>query len=438
MSSAPVASWRNRLTRVRAVLAAFIGYLAVPVLNAVSPLLALPAITSTNGGGAWAAIALGQSLGGTAGVVVELGWGLSGSQRVARMSERNRARAYATSLVTKAAVAVPALAVAAPLASALAPGFGLLSALVAIASGLAVMGAGWIFIGMLRPRLFLVTEVLPRTLLVVASALAISAGWSVLVYPVALLVGTVSAPLVAAAVLGVRLADFTALGPRRIVAVVRMQGHALTTNIFSSVYLSLGTSVATLGAVDATLLYASVDRLKRMFQQVLVTQQYVLKGWVGRETDPAGRMVRAARAAIISSSIGVIAGVGFAFAAEPAAQLVFSGTVHVPPLAAAIAGANLAVVCASMSTGVVLLVALGRLSATARSAVVGAAVGLPAIFFGALAFQGTGALAGQLLAELAVLGVQLAAVRTRLRELRGAGRWRGLRPDGRSVSTPAP
>jgi hypothetical protein len=86
----------------------------------------------------------------------------------------------------------------------------------------------------------------------------------------------------------------------------------------------------------------------------------------------------------------------------------------------------------------VLPVAVGRLSATARSAVVGAAVGLPAIFVGALVFQGTGALAGQLLAELAVIGVQLAAVRTRLRELRGTGRWRGLRPDRGSVSTPAP
>lgn len=438
MSSAPVASWRIRLSRTRALLLAFMGYLAVPVLNAVSPLLALPAITATHGGGAWAAIALGQSLGGTAGVVVELGWGLSGSQRVARMSDRNRARAFATSLVTKAVVAIPALAVAAPLSALIAPGFGLLAALVSVASGLAVLGAGWIFVGMMRPRLFLVTEVLPRTVLVAASALAISAGWSVLLYPVALLIGAVTSPMVAALVLGVRPADLVALGPRRIVAVVRMQGHALTTNIFSSVYLSLGTTVATLGAVDATLLYASIDRLKRMFQQVMITQQYVLKGWVGREPDPARRIVRAARAALISSGIGMVAGVGFAFAVEPAAQVVFSGTVHVPPLAAAIAGANLAVICASMSTGAVLLVAVGRLSATAFSAVIGAAVGLPAIFLGALLFQGTGALAGQLLAEFAVIGVQLAAVRTRLHELRRSGRWRGLRSDQASVSTSAP
>lgn len=267
---------------MRALFSVLIGYLAVPVLNAVSPLIALPAITSTHGAGAWAAIAIGQSLGSTAGVLIELGWGLSGSQRVARMSARNRGRVFATSLVTKGIVAVPVLALALPIAFVLTPAFGGIAALIALASGLAALGAGWIFIGMMRPRLFLVTEVLPRTVLVAASAVAISAGLPLVLYPLALLVAALSPPVAAALVLGTRPADFRALGPRRLRAVIRMQGHALSTNIFSSIYLSLGTTVATLGSVNATLLYASADRLKRMVQQVVLTQQYVLKGWVGR------------------------------------------------------------------------------------------------------------------------------------------------------------
>lgn len=395
-----------------------LGYLAVPVLNAVSPLLALPAITAMYGGGAWTAIALGQSLGGTAGVVVELGWGLSGTQRVARMSERNRARVFATSLVTKAAVAVVALGAVVPLAAALAPDFAGVAALIALATGLAVMGGGWIFIGMMRPRLFLFTEVLPRTALIALSAAAVAAGLSLYTYPLALLLGAVISPTAAGFVLRVRFTDLIALGPRRIARVIAMQGHALTTNILSSMYLSLGTTVATLGSVNATLIYASVDRLKRMVQQVISTQQYVLKGWVGREVDPKERIDRAIRATIISSGIGVFCGIGFAVAAPTAAHVVFSGTVDLPPVAAAIGGANLAVVCASMASGPVLLVALGRLGAIARSAAIGAFVGLPAIFFGAFFFQGNGALAGQLLAELAVLLVQLLAIGRRLREIR--------------------
>ncbi|MCI0158330.1 hypothetical protein KNO15_16635 [Leifsonia shinshuensis] len=414
-----------------------IGYLAVPVLNAVSPLLALPAVTSTHGAGAWTAIALGQSLGGTAGVVIELGWGLSGTQRVARMCSRNRARVFALSLVTKAAVAVPALCIAAPLAAWLAPDYAAVAALIAVATGLAVMGGGWIFIGMMRPRLFLFTEVLPRTTLIAAAAAAISAGLSLYLYPIALLLGALISPAAAAAVLGVRGSDLVALGPRRIVRVIRLQGHALSTNVFSSMYLSLGTTVATLGSVNATLLYASVDRLKRMVQQVISTQQYVLKGWVGREVQPAQRIARAVRATIISAGVGVICGIGFATSAPLAARLVFSGTVQIPPLAAVLGGANLAIVCASMATGPVLLVALGRMSAVARSAAVGAGVGLPAIFVGALLFGGTGALAGQLIAEAGVVSVQLLAIRARLRELRGSGRLRAGRTEP-DASTAAP
>ncbi|MBN9632471.1 MAG: oligosaccharide flippase family protein [Actinobacteria bacterium] len=422
---------------MRALFSVLIGYLAVPVLNAVSPLIALPAITSTHGAGAWAAIAIGQSLGSTAGVLIELGWGLSGSQRVARMSARNRGRVFATSLVTKGIVAVPVLALALPIAFVLTPAFGGIAALIALASGLAALGAGWIFIGMMRPRLFLVTEVLPRTVLVAASAVAISAGLPLVLYPLALLVAALSPPVAAALVLGTRPADFRALGPRRLRAVIRMQGHALSTNIFSSIYLSLGTTVATLGSVNATLLYASADRLKRMVQQVVLTQQYVLKGWVGREVDPSRRIARAVRATLLTALVGVLCGIAFAFAAPLAADFVFSGTVDIPPLAAAIAGANLAVVCTSMATGAVLLVTLGRVGAIARSAAVGAVIGLPAIFVGALLWQGTGALAGQLLAEVAVIAVQLAAIRARRRELMRSGRW-VARLRVREASTAAP
>lgn len=419
MSPNPPSSRWSRLRRGRAFVSLLVGYLAVPVLNAVSPLLALPAVTSTHGAGAWAAIALGQSLGGTAGVVIELGWGLSGTQRVARMSARNRARVFATSLVTKGAVAVPVLGVAVPLAAWLAPRFAALAALIAVATGLAVMGGGWIFIGMMRPRLFLLTEVLPRTALIAASATAITAGLSLFLYPIALLLAALISPTAAALALRVRISDLGALGPRRVARLIRLQGHALSTNIFSSMYLSLGTTIATLGSVNATALYASVDRLKRMVQQVISTQQYVLKGWVGREVDPARRIARAVRATVISAGIGVICGIGFAVSAPLAAELVFSGTVHVPPLAAALGGANLAVICASMASGPVLLVALGRIQAVARSAAAGAVVGLPSIFVGALLFQGTGALAGQLIAESVVLSVQLLAVRARLRTVRG-------------------
>ncbi|MFE4951111.1 hypothetical protein ACFQ9V_13500 [Leifsonia sp. NPDC056665] len=424
MHSPPARSGRPAAARIRFLAGVILSYLAVPILNAVSPLLALPAITASFGSTAWAAIAIGQSLGGTAGVIVELGWGLSGSQRVARMSPRNRAHAYGVSLVAKSAVGVPVVGVAAALSWTLAPeGFRAETATVAAASAIAMLSAGWIFVGILKPRLFLYTEVLPRAFLIAGSAMAIHLGAGLWTYAVALLAAAVTAPVVGALVLRLRWRDLVSLGPRRLLLVIGYQRAALNSSVFSSVYISLGTTVATLGSANATLLFASVDRLQRMVQQVLRTQNFVFKGWVGREVDPGRRIHQALRATRIGVAVGVVSGVLFATGAPLIAEAVFSGTVRVPPLAAVLAGTSIAFICTTMCTGFVLLVALGRVAAVATSAAVGAALGLPGIFFGAMFFGGTGALAGQLVAETAVLVVQLIAVRRRFRELRASGRW---------------
>lgn len=424
MTSSSPRSRAAALSRFRFFAGAVLGYLAVPILNAVSPLLALPSITASYGGPAWEAIAVGQSLGGTAGVIVELGWGLSGSQRVARMSGRSRARTFGISLLTKGIVGVPVIGLASVVAFVMAPeGYGLESATVAAAAGIAMFSAGWIFIGILKPRLFLFTEVLPRALLISGAAVAIHFGAALWAYSGALLLAAVGAPVAGAVVLGLRWCDLTALGPRRLLRVIGYQGAALSTNVFSSVYISLGTTVATLGSANATLLFASVDRLQRMLQQVLRSQNFVFKGWVGREVDPSVRIQRAVRATMVSTLIGVVSGILFAVCSPWAADVIFSGTVTVPPLAAAISGLSIAIICTTMSTGAVLLVALGRVGAVARSAATGAVIGLPGIFFGAMFLGGTGALAGQLLAEASVLVVQVVAVRRRLRENRESGRW---------------
>jgi O-antigen/teichoic acid export membrane protein len=437
MTSTPARTRRFTAARVRFIAGVLVSYLAAPLLNAVSPLLALPAITASFGSAAWAAIAVGQSLGGTAGVVVELGWGLSGSQRVARMSERNRAHAYGVSLVTKAIVGVPVIGLAVVLSALLAPrGYAALTAGVAGAAAIAMFSGSWIFIGILKPRLFLYTEVLPRALLIAVSAIAIHLGGPLWSYPAALLVSAVAAPVAAAVVLRLRMRDLVSLGPRRLLRVIGFQRHALSSSVFSSVYISLGTTIATLGSVNATLLFASVDRLQRMLQQVMRAQNFFFKGWVGRETDPVRRIERAVRATMVSAGVGLICGVLFALLTPWAAELIYSGTVHVPQLAAAIAGLSIAIICTTMSSGSVLLVSLGRVRAVATSAATGAVVGLPGIFFGALFWGGTGALAGQLLAEAAVLLVQLVAARRRLREIRESGRTR-LVPTSSTPAEPA-
>lgn len=406
---------RARASRVSALL---FGYLAVPLLNAVSPLLALPAITSMHGASAWAAVAIGQSLGGTAGVVVELGWGLSGTQRVARQSRRNRARSFALSIVTKGMVAVPAVGAAVVVAVLLAPAFRGEAAVVAAAAGIAMFSAGWIFIGTARPRLFLLTEAVPRTACVAVAAGAIALGAPLACYAAALLIPAIAAPLAAARVLGVSRESFRGMTLHRYLLVIRAQASALTSRVLSSVYISFSVAVVSLGSSDAVLLYASLDRILRMAQQVLVAPHYVLKGWVGRAVNPAERVRRALRSVLFNVCAGTVAGIGFGVLAPVVVDVVFSRTVHVPPGAALAAGLTLAVISTSMATGTILLVALQRIQAVAWSAAAGAAIGLPLIYAGTVTLGGFGAVLGQLAAEGAVLAVQVVAAGSALRRRR--------------------
>jgi hypothetical protein len=268
------------------------------------------------------------------------------------------------------------------------------------------------------------TEVLPRAVLVAASAIVIAAGGPLIAYAAALLLAACSAPVAGAIVLGMRPADLLRMSWRRCLRVQRFQLAALSTNVFSSLYISLGVTVATLGSPHSTLLYASVDRLLRMAQQVMAAPNSLLKGWVGRVVDPVRRVERAVRAVRLAALGGMLAGCAFALGSPVAAHLVFSGTVTVPPVAAVIGGLSIAVICTSMASGFVLLVALGRMEVVARSAAAGALVGIPLILVGSATGGGAGALAGQLAAEAVVLAYQLVAA---ARELRRRGRNRACR-----------
>ncbi|MEN2739268.1 hypothetical protein ABCS02_15870 [Microbacterium sp. X-17] len=406
------------LRRGRVLVFLLVGYLAIPLLNAVSPLLAIPAITAAYGEGAFAAVAIGQSLGATAGVVVELGWSLSGTQRVARQSPRNRARSLALSLVTKLMAAVPFTTIAGIVAFLLAREHAEVAALVAVATSLGTLSAGWIYLGMMRPRTFLMAEAIPRAVIISLAAVGLHLGAPLLLYPIALLGASLVGPALGCLVLGVRARDFLAVSPRRCLIVIRCQLHALTTGIFSSVYISLGVTVATLGSPHATVLYGSVDRLQQMAQQVLKAVHTLFKGWVGRAVEPALRVARARTAVVAAAVVGALGGIVFAVLAPFAADLLFSGTVTIPPAAAIISGVSLWIITLSMAMGGIMLVTLNRIAAVARSAIVGAVVGVPLIYGGAVLGGGTGALAGQLAAELAVASFQAVAVFRGLRTLR--------------------
>lgn len=82
------------------------GFVVMPAAGVLVPLAALPAIGSL-GAATLLGVFYAQAVGAAGAVVVELGWGLSGTQRVARQAVRNSRQLVALSTLTKLVTAYP-------------------------------------------------------------------------------------------------------------------------------------------------------------------------------------------------------------------------------------------------------------------------------------------------------------------------------------------
>lgn len=402
----PRAAGRGRRARM------IVGFVLLPAFNALVPLLLLPVITSRLGLHAWVGVAIAQSVGSAAAVVVELGWGLSGTQRVARQSEENRRRLIAIAAITKSMVFVPASVGAVIAVAVLVPDDPVVCAAIAIAGPVSSYGTTWVFIGLGRPGLIFLVETLPRAVALVVAAVAVQLTGSLWGFAVPLLASTVLSAVVAHLVLGVRSRHLRGHRRRQLVVVGRAQGTALAGRAVSALYIALPvTLVSIVSPPSVVAVFAAAERLQRMILTGLQAVPNALQGWVGSPSDGASRRYRARRAVWMSLGVGVAAGTVTALVLPAASRVLFSGVADVPAGVAALCGVMIAIVSTSRATGGIALVAIGRIDAIAWSALVGAVLGVPAILLLASGAGALGAVAGEIVAEASVLAVQISVLR---------------------------
>lgn len=379
------------------------GFVAIPLLSAVSPLIALPAITRGFGAEGWAAVAIGQSFGAAVAVLLELGWGLTGPQRVARQATRNRRQTYVLALLTKGLLAIPAVAAAMVAGAWAAPAAKDAAAWSAAAAAIAGMSSAWFFIGIGRPGQLFASETVLRVSAAIAGAVAIDLGAPLLVYPVSLLAAAGAASIAGLLLVGGhRVAWRPLLRPGRLRLACRAQSVALGGRLISSLYIALPTAIVGVAAPQALALFAAVERLQRMGLTVAQAVPNAMQGWVGAAAG-AERLRRIRIAIAANAAFGVFAGIAAGIGLPLASHLLFSGVVSVPPVLAWSSGLLVATVCTSRAVGLLGLVGLRRVGAIASSAAVGAAVGVTAIWTLSRALGAVGGLLGEVLAELAVL-----------------------------------
>jgi hypothetical protein len=374
-----------------------LGFLLIPAISAISPLLALPAVSAKGGASVWAAIAIGQSIGIAGATIVELGWGLTGPQRVSRASPANRRRALSLSLQSRMVVFPLVAAFAATAAWLLATEHRELSAVTAVASSATGLSLIWFFIGIGSPGRLLLTDALPRLALV-----------SVMTYPVVgLLAPALLAPILGMLVSRLRMTDFAGVGPARTLLVIRIQAVAMGGRLVSALYIALPITLVSLVAPQAVPVFAAAERLQRMYLSILAAVPNVLQSWVGGAPSRPLRLQRAEVSVGLNAGVGIVAGLLFAFIAPAASLFVFAGQATISAGLAWLCGAVIFLVCCSRAVGGLVLVALSRFKSVASSALVGAVVGVPLILFLSSQFGAEGGLLGEILAEAAVLGVQV-------------------------------
>jgi O-antigen/teichoic acid export membrane protein len=387
------------------------GFILIPLIGALSPLLVIPALTQSYGIASWASLALAQSLGSAAGVAVELGWGLNGPQRVARAGVRAQRQLFALSLSTKVMVAALLTGPVVMLTWILSPQDKVEALLMAFVTMLSALSPAWFFIGTGHPLRILTLDALPR--LAANAGTAALFAWTaapLVVYPALLFLGALTPPLLAWKVIGSRMSTVAAFGWARLLRLIAAQGIALQGRAASAVYIALPVTIVGAVSPSALVLFSAAERMQRLTLALLAAFPNALQSWVGKSGAVSERDRRIVRAVLANAVLGLCAGTAFAVFGDVAADILFGGQISLPSEILVLCGGVIAITCLSRSTGGLGLVAIKKLRGLRNSALLGAVLGPILISLGASQGGAQGAVLGEVLTELAVLTVQSAVL----------------------------
>jgi O-antigen/teichoic acid export membrane protein len=386
-----------------------VGFAGLPFLSLITPFLFLPLLARIAGADSWLAIAVGQSAGAFAALVVSLGYNTVGPTLVARATPADRPEVLRQSLPARLALAVPATALAMVVAVLVAPaGHGLEAALMAFALALSGLSATWFMVGIGRVSHILAYDLAPRIAATLAAAALLVATGVVLWYPVLLIV----AALTGTVAYLVRTVGRGNLRPRRgdTGRMLRANASAMAIELAGGAYNSLAvTFVGATAAVGQAAAYVSGDKLYRMSQYAASALGNATQGWV---VDDGGThfAARARRALLAHGILGLLAFAAFATLGPWLTGLLFGAEVAIDEMTAL--GFGVASFGIAMGTGLgrVVLVGLGARREFLVCVLLGAAAGVPAILVLAALHGAAGGAWGLAIGELVSVTAQSIAV----------------------------
>ncbi len=387
------------------------GYTASMVALAIASLAIIPVMIGADGPEAWAAIAVGQSIGGIGAVALAYGWGLTGPVTVARADNAERLREYLESTLVKAVLIVPIAAVAGLLAAVFVPSHALLAVVGALSTATIGLTASWYFVGLSRPYAMFVLETIPRVLGTVIGIGLMLAGAGALVGVLCQLGGMLAAFAVCSVwiVRSAAVQREARLPRRRIRLILSSQGLGVSSTLLSAGYVAAPLLIVSAVAPGVLPVYAIVDKVQRQVSVALNPFVTVFQGWVPRAVGAqlVSRVLKALGLSAISS-----AALGGAMLIVAPQFIQWLGGSQINPaydtlvLMAVFVALNLFESVVSRA----ILVAIDRMGVVATATLLGSVLGLPFVAFGAILFGATGAIGGILVGLVLRLGIELVAV----------------------------
>lgn len=393
------------------------------LLTTCVSLLSFPLVISGLGADTWARFAAAQAVAALLSVVVGWGWAVTGPSRVAALRPELRGEYWADSVAVRAILALGAIPVGASWTALIVDERTAPSTVVGLATLLGNgLSSSWYYAGLGQARrLFKIVSLPSAVGVAVCAALAAltSSAW---VYVSALSVVTV-ATLIVSTIDVWKLAGMPHMRTSR-----HRLKSAFVQQASGVVVAGISTTFVSLPLVFAAAVYpqqlselAMADRLYRVGRTAVTP---VTQSFQSHIPDSEDRLtfVRTVRSLPTLVIFSCIAALGFSFGAPLVATLLSGSTIAVGVEIAAAYGLALSGLVITSVLGVACLAVVGRGRWLVGSVVAGAVCGVALIAAGVIIRAGIlGIAAAIAVAELVVLGVQLAGFMGLARTARRAG-----------------
>ncbi|MCI9858202.1 hypothetical protein [Microbacterium proteolyticum] len=376
----------------------FSQFAASILLLAASSLWFVRAAIEVGGLSEWASIAVGQTVGAIAAVLIGYGWNIVGPVRVAAAhSEEERQREYVDALVTRAVLVIVASVVVALIVIALPAVDPVLAMLGALPVMMVALSASFYFVGIAQPARLFLLETLPRVGMTSAAALLMSIGLvdlrAGLILQFAGSVLAVSASMLfILKVAGVRKVG-ESVRARRIVGLLRRQSGGLTSSLLVTAISNAPILIVSVTAPTVLGPFSVVDKLSKQVLAGSSPVTSVLQGWVPRGA-PKDLRARARTAVLLAWIAGTMAALAMAVASPLLVHWVSAGEIPPAWTTFALMGAFVGLFLTQNAVSFACLAAQGQLRVANVSLAICSPLGLVLVAFLSTLLGTDGALIG--------------------------------------------